>query len=309
MKAIGVSEFGGPEALTVHDVPEPHAGAEEVRIQVRAIAVSPTDAGIRTGSYDMSRSEAPYVPGMDAAGVIDEVGDGSVWAVGDEVMAIALPLSDRGGAYVEYLVAADDSIARIPASTSFEEASTIPMNGLTAVQALELAALEPGQVLAVTGAAGTLGNYTVQLAKQQGLTVVADAASKDRDLVQGLGADQVLERGDDLAGRIREIFPDGVDAVLDTALLHDDVVPALRDAGVFISVRGWKGEPTRNIRFEAAWVFDEYHSQSKLDGLRQAVEDGVLTPRVADVLPAEEAAEAHRRMEAGGVRGRTVLTF
>lgn len=295
--------------MTVQDLPEPHPGEKEVRIRVRAAAVSPTDTNVRTGAYDMSQVEAPYMPGMDAAGVVDEVGDGSVWEVGDEVMAIALPLGQHGGAYVEYLVAPDDSIARIPTTSTLEEASTIPMNGLTAVQILELAALRPGQVIAVTGAAGTLGNYTIQLAKQQGLTVVADAAPKDRDLVQGLGADHILDRGEDLAGRIREIFPDGVDAVADTALLHDDVVPALRDGGVFISVRGWKGEPTRSIRFEAVWVFDEYRSQAKLDGLRQAVEDGVLTPRMAHTLPAEDAPEAHRRLEAGGVRGRIVLTF
>ncbi|KNC17736.1 alcohol dehydrogenase [Arthrobacter sp. RIT-PI-e] len=309
MKAIGVTEFGGPEALQVQDLPDPHPGAKEVRIKVRAAAVSPTDAGVRTGSYDMSQSTSPYLPGMDAAGVVDEVGDGSVWTVGDEVMAIALPLSEHKGAYTEYLVAPDDSIARIPAGSSLEQAATIPMNGLTAVQILELAALEPGQVLAVTGAAGTLGNYLVQLAKQQGLVVVADAASKDLELVRSLGPDHVVERGDGLADRIREIFPDGVDAVADTALLHEDAVPALRDGGVFIAVRGWKGEPARGIRFEAVWVFSEYHSHDKLDGLRRAVEGGVLTPRVADVLPAEDAPEAHRRMEAGGVRGRIVLTF
>lgn len=309
MKAIGVTEFGGPEALAVQDLTERHPGPGEARVRVRAAAVSPTDAGVRTGAYDTSGSEPPYVPGMDAAGVVDEVGDGSSWAVGDEVMAIALPLGEHGGAYREQLIAPDDSIARVPAGSTLEEAATVPMNGLTAVRILELMDLEPGQVLAVTGAAGTLGNYTIQLAKQQGLVVVADAAPKDRDLVQGLGADHVLERGDDLAGRIRGLFPDGVDAVADTALLHDDVVPALRDGGVFVSVRGWKGEPTRDIRFEAVWVFDEYHSHSKLDALRQAVEDGILIPRVADVLPAEEAAEAHRRMEAGGVRGRIVLTF
>ena len=310
MKAIGVTEFGGPEVLTVQDLPDPHPGQQEVRVRVRAAAVSPTDTNVRTGAYDMSQTEPPYLPGMDAAGVIDEVGEGSTWAIGDEVMAIALPLGEHGGAYTELLVAPDDSIARIPASTTLEEASTLPMNGLTAVQILELVALEAGQVIAVTGAAGTLGNYMVQLAKQQGLVVVADAAPKDRRLVEGLGADHVLERGADLAARIREIFPDGVDAVADTALMHDDVVPALRDGGVFVSVRGWKGDaPTRGIRFEAAWVFDEYHSAAKLDGLRRAVEDGVLTLRVADTLPAEEAPEAHRRLEAGGVRGRLVLTF
>ncbi|MHA7279799.1 NADP-dependent oxidoreductase [Arthrobacter sp. MDT2-2] len=309
MKAIGVTEFGGPEVLTVQHLPEPHPGKEEVRIKVRAAAVSPTDTNVGTGAYDMSQSEPPYMPGMDAAGVIDEVGEGSTWNVGDKVMAIALPLGQHGGAYAEYLIAPDDSIARIPAGTTLEEASTIPMNGLTAVQILELVALQPGQVIAVTGGAGTLGNYTIQLAKQQGLVVVADAASKDRDLVQGLGADHVLDRGAGLADRIREIFPDGVDAIADTALLHEDAVPALRDQGVFVSVRGWKGEPTRGIRFEAAWVFDEYHSAAKLDGLRQAVEDGILTPRMADTLPAEDAPEAHRRLEAGGVRGRLVLAF
>jgi NADPH2:quinone reductase len=309
MKAIGVTDFGGPEVLTVQHLPEPHPGKEEVRIKVRAAAVSPTDTNVRTGAYDMSQSEPPYMPGMDAAGVIDEVGEGSTWNVGDKVMAIALPLGQHGGAYAEYLIAPDDSIARIPAGTTLEEASTIPMNGLTAVQILELVALQPGQVIAVTGGAGTLGNYTIQLAKQQGLVVVADAAPKDRDLVQGLGADHVLDRGAGLADRIRGIFPDGVDAVADTALLHEDAVPALRDQGVFVSVRGWKGEPTRGIRFEAAWVFDEYHSAAKLDGLRQAVEDGILTPRMADTLPAEDAPEAHRRLEAGGVRGRLVLAF
>ena len=310
MKAIGVTEFGGPEVLTVQDLPEPHPGEKEVRIRVRAAAVSPTDTNVRTGAYDMSQSEPPYMPGMDAAGVIDEVGDGSTWSVGDAVMAIALPLGHHGGAYVEYLVAPDDSIARIPANTTLEEAATLPMNGLTAVQILELAALQPGQVIAVTGGAGTLGNYTIQLAKQQGLVVITDAAPKDRALVEGLGADHVLERGADLAARIREIFPDGVDAVADTALLHDDVVPALRDQGVVISVRGWKGDrPTRGIRFEAVWVFDEYLSAAKLDVLRQAVEAGILTARVAGTLPAEDAPEAHRRLEAGGVRGRLVLTF
>ncbi|MFY0406986.1 NADP-dependent oxidoreductase [Solicola sp. PLA-1-18] len=309
MRVIGVTTFGGPEALGIHEVPDPHAGPGQVRIRVAAVAVSPTDTLVRSGARPVGDALPPYVPGMDAAGVVDEVGEGSRWQVGDQVMAIALPLSEHGGAYVEQLVAPDDSIARVPAGTSLEQASTVPMNGLTAVQALELLALEPGQTLAVTGAAGTLGNYVVQLAKQAGLVVVADAAEKDRQLVESLGADHLVARGDGLADRIRQVVPGGVDGLVDTALLHEDVVPALADGGVFVSVRGWRGEPTRDVRFEAAFVGDEYHSGAKLDGLRQAVEDGVLTPRVADVLPAADAPEAHRRLEAGGVRGRLVLTF
>jgi NADPH2:quinone reductase len=309
MKAVGFMEFGGPEVLGVHHLPDPHPGAGEVRIRVRAAAVNPTDVSRRTGLLGTGRGRPPHLPGAEAAGVIDELGPGSTWQLGDAVMAMAIPMSEHGGAYAEYLIAPDDSIARVPADTSLERAATLPMNGLTAAQILQLMSLRPGQSIAVTGAAGMVGNYLVQLAKRQGLVVIADAAPKDVALVQSLGADHVLARGDDLADRIRAVFPDGVDAVADTALLHEKVVPALRDGGVFVSLRRWKGEPARNIRYEAAWVYDDYHSAAKLDALRQAVEDGALTLRVADVLPAEEAAEAHRRVEAGGVRGRIVLTF
>lgn len=309
MRAVGVSTFGGPEALAVHDVPEPHAGAGEVRIRVRAAAVSPVDAGVRSGRFDVGELPPPYIPGRDAAGVIDEVGVGTSWQVGDEVMASALPFTRHGGAYVEYLVAPDDSIARIPAGTSFEEASTLPMNGMTATQVLELMDLQPGQIVAVTGSAGTLGGYLVQLAKRAGLTVIADAGPQDVPLVTSLGPDHIVERGDDVADRIRVIAPEGVDGLADAAGLQERVVPALRDGGVFVSMRGWKGEPTRGIRYEAAVSSKEYHSRAKLDALRQAVEDGALTPRVAGVFPAEDAAEAHRRLEAGGTRGRFVLTF
>ena len=309
MKAVGFTEFGGPEVLGVHDLPDPHPGAGEVRIRVRAAAVSPTDISLRSGVFGVAGGHPPYVPGTDAAGVIDEPGQGSTWQIGDEVMAMAMPLSEHGGAYAEYLIAPDDSIARIPAGTSLEQASTLPMNGLTAAQILELMSLRPGQSIAVTGAAGMVGNYLVQLAKRQGLIVVADAAPKDMTLVQSLGPDQIIDRGDDIAARIRAVLPDGVDAVADTALFHERAVPALRDGGVFVSLRRWQGEPIRDIRYKAVWVYDDYHSRAKLDALRQAVEDGALTPRVAGVLPAENAADAHRRVEAGGSRGRIVLKF
>lgn len=309
MKVVGFTEFGGPEVLGIHEVADPWPGPAQVRIRVRAAAVNPTDVACRNGLLGVGASRPPYVPGADAAGVIDAVGDGSTWRIGDPVMAMAVPMSVHGGAYAEYLIAPDDTIARIPAGTSFEQAATVPMNGLTATQTLELAALRSGQTLAVTGAAGTLGNYLVQLARTRGLTVIADAGPEDAALVRALGADHVVARGDDVATRIRAVFPDGVDAVADPALLHDKVVPALRDGGVFVSFRRWKGRPTRGVRYEAAWVYDDYHSPGKLDALRQAVEDGALTPRVARIMDADQAAEAHRLLEAGGFRGRIVLTF
>lgn len=310
MKVVGVTQFGGPDALAVHEVPDVHAGAGSVRIAVEAFAVNPTDTGVRAGERDLSNASSPYVPGMDVAGVIDEVGpDVDGWSVGDEVMAIALPLTGHGGAYVEYLVAPVGSFTRTPRGTTLEQASTVPMNGLTAIQMLELAGLERGQVLAVTGAAGLLGNYLVQLAKAAGLTVIADSSETDESLVRSLGPDHIVPRGDGFADSIKQIVPDGADAVADCAVQRDVVVPAVRNGGVFIDVRGWEGNGAAGVRFERVFVFAEYRSFDKLERLRHGVEGGTIVPRVAEVLPAERAGEAHERLEAGGVRGRFVLTW
>lgn len=310
MKVIGVTEFGGPDALGVHETEEPHAGPGEARIAVAAAAVSPTDTGVRSGGRDPGDAAPPYVPGMDAAGIVDEVGAGSQWHVGDAVMAMALPLREHGGAYVEKLVGSSDSMAAIPANADLVSASTLPMNGLTAWQILEMVDLEPGSTLAVTGAAGTLGGYVIQLARHAGLRVIADAAPRDRELVEGLGADVVVDRGPDVADRILDATDGtGADAVVDAAVMNEAAVPAVRDGGHFASVRYWRGDPTRGITFHRASVFDEYHSGDKLERLRQLAEDGVLTLHVAGTYPAADAAEAHRRLEAGGVRGRLVLTF
>lgn len=307
MKVIGVEEFGGPEALAVHEVAQPQPGPGEVRIRVHAAAVNPTDTTFRSGVQDVSSLKSPYVPGMDAAGIVDAVGEGSSWQVGDEVMAMAVPVSEHGGAYAQYLVAADDAVARIPAGVSLQQAATLPMNGLTALQALAKLDLAPGQTLAVTGAAGTLGQYSVRLAKRAGLTVIADSSEKDRALVESAGPDHVVERGDDVAERIRALVPDGVDGLIDAAVMDEKAVPAVRDGGAYAAVRFWKGTGERDIRFRRTAVVTEYGSRAMLEDLRTAVEDGTLELTVADVYPPEEAAAAHTRFEQGGVRGRLVL--
>lgn len=311
MRAVGVTEFGGPEKLQVVDLPEPHAGPGEVRIRVHAATVNPTDTGLRAGLYGerIGDRPPPYVPGMDAAGVISEVGNGVEWSVGDEVMAIVLPTGPHGGAYAEELVVPAESVVRIPAGTDFPAASTLPMNGLTARLALDMLALSPGQTLAVTGAAGAFGGYVVQLAKADGLRVIADASEADEELIRSLGADDVVRRGDDVAERIRELVPAGVDGVADGALLNDKVAPAIRDGGGLAVVRGWDGDPGRGITVHRVMVFGEAKETAKLDRLRQQVEDGALTLRVARVYPADQASDAHRQLEAGGTRGRIVLDF
>src|SRR3954469_22888481 len=189
MRAVGVTEFGGPEALHLVDVPAEPLGPGQVRLRVTAATVNPTDTYARNGTYAGRDpvKELPYVPGMDVAGELVELGEGVELdiAVGEHVMGIVVPTGAHGG-YREDLVLPARSIARVPAGASDVAASTLPMNGLTARLALDRMALEPGQVLAVTGAAGAFGGYVVQLAKSDGLTVVADSSEADEELVREL---------------------------------------------------------------------------------------------------------------------------
>lgn len=309
MRVIGVTEFGGPEQLRALEVPEPHAGPGEVRIRVHAAAVNPTDTVVRAGMHrNLPKLGGPFVPGMDGAGEISEVGEGVRWQVGEKVMAIVVPGGSHG-AYADQVVVPAESVARIPEGADFVSAATLPMNGLTARAALDSLNLSPGQTLAVTGAAGAFGGYVVQLAKDDGLHVIADASAVDGQLVRDLGADEVVRRGADVADRIRELASDGVAGLADGSVQNEQVVPAVRDGGAIAVLRNWQGRPGRGITVHRVAVTERARDAAALDRLREQVESGAVTLRVAKVVPAEQAAEAHRMLEAGGVRGRLVLDF
>jgi NADPH:quinone reductase len=312
MRAAGVTQFGGPEALRLIDVPPEPLGPDQVRLRVTAATVNPTDTHLRNGTYQGRDpvQQFPYVPGMDVAGELVEIGEDADTdlEVGARVMGIVVPSGAHGG-YREDLVLPARSVARVPAGASDVAASTLPMNGLTARLALDRMALPPGSVLAVTGAAGAFGGYVVQLAKAEGLTVVADAAAADEELVRELGADVVVRRGADVAARIRERFPDGVDGLADGSVQDAAVLPAVKDGGVVTTVRGYRGDGQRELRVVPVLVRQYAQEPEALDRLREQVETGELTLRVAQAYPSADAAAAHRRLEAGGVRGRLVLTF
>lgn len=312
MRAVGAMTYGGPEVLKVVDVPELHAGPGQIRLRVHAAAVNPTDSFVRNGARAEQQKvdPPPYVPGMDAAGVVDEVGEGvaSGIRVGDAVIAMVLPKGSHG-AYREQIVLNERAVVRAPLGTTHVQACTLPMNGLTAQRSLDLLGLSRDQTLAVTGSAGAYGGYVIQLAKVAGLTVIADASEADEKLIASLGADIVVRRGDDVATRILKHFPQGVDGLADGAVLNEKVVAAVRDGGAFTAVRGFKGGGQRNIRFTSTWVREYDREFEKLDRLRQLVEDGRLTLRVADTYPPEQAGEAQRRLDAGGTRGRLVIRF
>jgi NADPH:quinone reductase-like Zn-dependent oxidoreductase len=312
MKAVGIMKHGGPEALEVLEVPEVNAGPGEIRIRNYAAAVNPTDVAARNGlmAEYQKINPPPYVPGMDAAGIVDQLGEGveTDIKIGDEVMAMVVP-SGNYGAYREQIVLNQNAVVRAPKGTSHVEACTLPMNSLTARLSLDLLGLKEGQVLAVTGSPGAYGGYVVQLAKADGLIVIADSNESDEELLRSLGVDLIIPRGEGYAEKIREEFPDGVDGIADGALLNELAIGAVRDGGSFTSIRGFKGEPQRDIDFSTTWVTAYDCKKEILEKLKHQVEEGVVTLRVADTVDIENASEAHRRLEEGGTRGRMVIKF
>jgi NADPH:quinone reductase len=313
VRAVGVIEYGGPEALRVLELPVPETGTGALRIRVHAAAVNPTDTLARNGARAEAQravSPPPYVPGMDAAGVVEEIGEGVATDLkpGDHVMAIVVPAGSHG-AYAERIVVPAESVVRVPAGASDVEACTLPMNGLTACLALDTLGLGAGAIVGVTGAAGAFGGYVVQLAKVAGMKVVADASGADSRLVRDLGADVVVTRGDDVATRIRDEVPGGVDGLVDGALLDGAVTDAVRDGGRVVTVRGYQGPEQRGVTFHPIFVRNYARERGKLEQLRRLTEEGRVSLRVAGTFQPEEADEAHRLLEAGGVRGRLVIAF
>jgi NADPH:quinone reductase-like Zn-dependent oxidoreductase len=315
MRAVTFSRFGGPEVLEVAELPEPRPGPGEVRIRVAAATVNPTDIGFRAGRQQPTQLaemgvHPPYIPGMELAGVVDAVGAGADgWQPGERVMAIVNPRRPGGGAQAERVVVPAESVARVPEGASLEGAATLPMNGLTVRLALDRLELRPGQTLGVTGAAGAVGGYAVQLGAVAGLRVIAVAGPQDEALVKGLGADVFVPRGDTAAQGIRDAVPGGVDALVDAALIGPAILPAIRDGGRLAAVRPFTGEPERGIRIQLVRVSEYLRNQPALDGLGRLVAAGKLTLRVAETFPPERAADAQRKLEAGGVRGRLVIVF
>jgi len=311
MRAVGFTEFGDPSVLGIVTVPKPSPGPGQVLVRVEAATVNPTDLGFRHGGRALPPGmEPPFIPGMDLAGVIDAVGpEVAQWQPGNRVMAAVSPWVAGGGAQAEYRVVTEDQLAPVPDSWSLTEAATLPMNGMTVRTALDMLALPAGATLAVTGSAGIVGQYAIQLGRHEGLTVIGDAKPEDTALIESFGAHHVVERGPGMAAAVRALYPGGVDAVIDAALLGPAVLPAVRDGGQLLAVRPFQGETERDVKIQLVQVGQHLHEGQRLTELVDLVRNGVLTLRVADALPAAQAAEAHRRLEAGGVRGRLVLTF
>ncbi len=308
-RAVAFNGPGGVEVIRVIDREVPPPAEGQVRIAVRAAAINPTDILLRQmGSADQP---PPAVPGVDAAGTIESIGPGvSRLSVGQKVVAVVKAHRPEGGAQSQYIVVPAASVIPMPHDLSFAEACTISMNGLTALRSLELAGLRQGQSLAISGGAGLLAQYASVIGKERGLRIIADAKPEEAETVRSYGAEVVVDRGPGFAEAVRREFADGVDALIDTAVLEEKAFPAIRDGGVYLPVRRWKERPVeRGIVVKPVLVYDVFERTEWLEELRRLTEAGKIVPRVAGEYAPEQTGAAHAVQEAGGVRGRLVILF
>lgn len=305
MRAVTFASFGGPEVLSVSEVPDPQPGTGQVRVRVAAAPVQPGDLAARSGAMGPMLPEGRYIPGFDFAGTVDQAGPSvAEFAVGDQVVGLCEWMWTRHGAQAEYVVVNADTLAPAPAGTELVAASTVPANALTAAQALDELDLAEGQTLAITGAAGAVGGYAVELARLRDIRVLAVASPQDEPFLVKRGA-EFVPRDSDPAAAVRRVVPAGVDALLDAASLGSAALGAVRDGGRFASLIPPATPPAeRGIQVHTPRLRAD---GTRLRVLVALVERGELTPRVAGVLPLDRVAEAHAEAAKGGVRGRFVL--
>ncbi len=304
--------YGGPEVLSVIDVPTPEPGPGEVLIAVRAAGVNPIDAKVYSGMFGTDPAELPKRLGAEAAGVVTAVGPDAVGpagpiAVGDEVIAYR-----ASGAYAAELVVPAESVVPKPAGLSWEEAGGLMLTGATAVHALEAVRVGAGDTVLVHGGAGGVGLMAVQLAAGRGARVIATASPGKHDLLRQLGATPVAY-GDGLADRVRAAAPNGVDAAIDTVGTDEavDVSLALvddRQRIVTIAAYGRAGREGIKLIGGGAGADpgEEIRAAARLQ-LTAEVEAGRLRVLVARAYPLAEAAAAHAEIKAGHTTGKLVL--
>lgn len=284
MKAVRIHRFGPPEVVIVEDLPVPSPGQGEVLVRVAAAGVGPWDAIIREGQSKVS-PQPPLTLGSDLAGSIEAVGPAvTALKVGDEVYGVTNP--QFCGAQAEYAVASAGMIAPKPKSLNNLDAASAPVIAVTAYQMLfEYAAVKPGDTVMITGAAGNVGAYAVQLALQAGVRVVAIARPGNDPMLRGLGVQRIVDSDG------TETLPQ-VEAVLDTVGGHtvERSVMAIKPGGKVVSVVSHSEPKRRDI--QSIFFYAEV-TTARLQTLSKRFDDGSISARTGSILPLAEARLAH----------------
>ncbi|OON77290.1 NADP-dependent oxidoreductase [Streptomyces tsukubensis] len=297
MKAVRFDRFGGPEVLGIVDLPDPRPGPGQVRIAVRAAGVNPSDWKKRQGLMD---EELPQTMGYEAAGVIDQLGQGVTdAAIGDRVFGF----STEGAAQAELAVLSH--YAPIPPSLDFPGAAALPAAIETATRALDQLHVGGGGTLLINGASGSVGSAAVQLAVVRGARVIGTAGPANHAYLRSLGAEPVAY-GEGLVDRVRALAPDGVDLALDVAGsgVLPDLIGLADGPEHVVTIADFAGAREYGVTFSRG---DSGRAVHALAGIGELIETGRFSLPVARTFPLAEVAEAHRAGEGGRVRGKLVL--
>ncbi|WP_327313557.1 NADP-dependent oxidoreductase [Streptomyces sp. NBC_01235] len=304
MRAVVARRYGGPEALELMEIDKPEPGAGSVLIRVKAAGVNPVDWHVVAGHLNsILEVSLPLVPGFDVAGVIEAIGPGVTdFSVGDEVFGYVRTEQVQYGTYAELVAAPVHTLARKPASLTWQQAAGLPLVGLTALQSLSRVGARSGETVLVHAAAGGVGSVAVQIAVARGARVIGTASERNHEFLRSLGAEPVVY-GDGLAERVRELAPEGVDAAVDC--VGGDAVAVsqelLKDPSRVASIVD--PEVTQRGGHQV-WTQPD---PSDLAALASLADAGKLTVHIDRVLPLAEAADAFRLSQTGQVRGKIVL--
>jgi NADPH:quinone reductase-like Zn-dependent oxidoreductase len=306
MKAARIRRFGPPDVITIEELPEPEPKFQQLLVQVKAAGTGNWDALIRQGNVELQ--PLPLVLGAELSGVVEAIGaEVSGFNSGDEVYGATN--EQFSGAYAEYALASAGKVAQKPNTLNFVEAASAPIVAVTAWQMLfEYGHGVAGQTVLIHGAAGNVGGYAVQLAKQAGLHVVGTAASADLDYLRGLGVETVVDYRKE---RFEESVS-GVDVVLDTVggETQQRSLRVLKPGGILVSSVSPVSETMqRRYGIRAAYFYVEV-TTPRLDRITELFDSGKLVTDVGTVLPLEDAQTAHEML--GGSphrRGKIVLSI
>jgi NADPH:quinone reductase-like Zn-dependent oxidoreductase len=310
MRAILIQHRG--ETGSLQDIPQPQPGLHEILIRVTAAGVNPVDWKRRDAA-----SRLPMILGQDFAGVIVDKGpEVRRFEIGDRVFGIAR----QHGSYAEFTVVPETDreqpVAKIPDDVGDADAAALPTAGLTALAALERMQVHQGTKLAIVGAVGGVGGFAVQLARERGADIAGTARAENEELATSLGVMHFIAYDrDDVLAKVREIFPNGADALLDTVHDADGLRPladAVRHNGIVVSIIGGVDE-----RYFADHHIDGVNlvmsetpqsSRDALVELAHAVERGVLTVHIAAEHDLQNAVQALEQSKSGKVDGKLVIT-
>jgi NADPH:quinone reductase-like Zn-dependent oxidoreductase len=306
MQAIRLHDYGGPEHLVLEQVPRPEVQPHAVLVRVHAAGVNPFDWKLRAGHLKAYMPvQLPYTPGIDLAGIADEVGPGVAGLEQGQAVYGTAP----GGAYAEYVVAPAVTLAPKPASLSFDQAASVPIGAMTAWRALfEAGGVQAGQRVLIHGAAGGVGSFAVQLARWKGAHVTGTASAANLDFVRSLGAETAI----DYRAAPFQTVVQAMDVVLDTVGgdVQEASWPVLRAGGILVSIVGQPSgakAKAHGVKVATVGPRDPALTGLLLRQIADLIDAGEVRVQVTHVFPLAAAAQAHALSETGHGRGRIVL--